>query len=60
MPINKSFVDHHQPPSMPNKKDDKRVSVCRLCSKGIFEQHNYRWTGTGYLHKECEEREATK
>lgn len=35
---------------------DRRVSVCGDCFKGIFTDHEYLWTGRGYVHQECEDK----
>jgi hypothetical protein len=36
---------------------DTRVSVCILCRKGIFPQHDYKWTSNGLVHCVCDDKE---
>lgn len=48
----------NKPMIVTNKIKEQRKATCKLCKRGIFGPQEYRWTGTGYAHKECEDKEA--
>lgn len=47
-----------KPMIVTSKIKEQRKATCKLCKRGIFGPQEYRWTGTGYAHKECEDKEA--
>jgi hypothetical protein len=42
------------------KLEDRRVSVCSLCKRGIFNNHIYIWTSIGLVHVSCKDEDEDK